>query len=225
MREHENEPVRGLPEALPPGERILWQGAPDWRALTRRAMHVLKVAIYMAVLLAWNAMAAMGDGATAGEALVATLWLLPLPLVALGLLTAFGWGYAKTTVYTLTNRRLVIRSGVALPITVNLPYRVVASAAVKLHGGGLGDVPLRLLPGNRVSYLQLWPNVRPWHFTQPEPMLRCIPDAANVARILGAALADHHAADTGADPSAAALGPSHRLTEGRMRQSLVAAGH
>jgi len=27
------EPVRGLPEKLPAGERILWQGMPDWHPL------------------------------------------------------------------------------------------------------------------------------------------------------------------------------------------------
>jgi hypothetical protein len=29
------EPIRGLPEQLPEGEHILWQGAPDPRVLAR----------------------------------------------------------------------------------------------------------------------------------------------------------------------------------------------
>ncbi len=31
------------PQALPAGERMLWQGAPSWRALARRSLHVRKV--------------------------------------------------------------------------------------------------------------------------------------------------------------------------------------
>ena len=35
--EHEFEAARGLPELLPAGERVLWQGSPDWRGLAREA--------------------------------------------------------------------------------------------------------------------------------------------------------------------------------------------
>ena len=46
------EPLRGLPEPLPAGERILWQGAPDWRALAVDVFHVRAVWIYGALLIA-----------------------------------------------------------------------------------------------------------------------------------------------------------------------------
>ena len=35
--EHEFEPVHGLPEKLPAGEKILWQGSPDWKTLANEA--------------------------------------------------------------------------------------------------------------------------------------------------------------------------------------------
>ena len=41
---------------------------------------------------------------------------------------------------------------------------------------------------NRIAWLVLWPNVRPWHFTNPQPMLRCLDDADTVAPMLAAAL-------------------------------------
>ena len=53
MIEHEYEPIRGLPGQLPPGETITWQGAPEWRALARRAFGTRIVAGYFAVLAAW----------------------------------------------------------------------------------------------------------------------------------------------------------------------------
>ena len=39
MTEYEAEPIRGLPGLLPKGEHIVWQGAPQWQALSRRAFH------------------------------------------------------------------------------------------------------------------------------------------------------------------------------------------
>ena len=50
--EHELEPQFGLPEPLPQGERILWQGSPDFAALARSAFHVRMLAVYFLVLLA-----------------------------------------------------------------------------------------------------------------------------------------------------------------------------
>ena len=50
--EHEWEAAPGLPSDLPPGERVVWQGAPDWKRLAIHAFHVRKVALYFALMLA-----------------------------------------------------------------------------------------------------------------------------------------------------------------------------
>ena len=49
--EHEFEAAPGLPEPLPRGERLLWQGRPDWRQLALHAFHVRKLAFYFAFML------------------------------------------------------------------------------------------------------------------------------------------------------------------------------
>lgn len=224
MREHDNEPIRGLPELLPAGERILWQGAPAWRALARRALHVGKVALYFSVLVAWNAVAALQDGRSVADVAIHTLWITWLPVSALTLLVALAYLYARTTVYTLTNKRLVIRSGVALPVTVNLPFTVIEGAGLRTHGGGIGDISLQLQKAHRVAYLALWPSVRPWHFGHPEPMLRCIPDASNVARIVAEALHAHAENRPPRVAPATGLAPSDRLTDGAPVHPLMAAG-
>jgi hypothetical protein len=72
MNEFEHEPVRGLPEKLPAGERILWQGTPSWRALAIRAFHARKVALYFAALVVWRLALAWHDGEPARDALLAT---------------------------------------------------------------------------------------------------------------------------------------------------------
>jgi hypothetical protein len=189
VREHDYEPVRGLPGRLPPGEEILWQGAPDWRALTRRAFHADKVALYFAILLAWQAATVVYQGRPTADIAAAALWLVPMGAVAAGLLTLFAWLNARMTVYTITNRRVVVKFGVALPMTVNLPFALVHDVQMKAYRDGSGDLALVLGGDERVSYVHLWPHVRRWHFAKPQPMLRVVPGVRGVAEILGEALA------------------------------------
>ena len=53
--EHEFEAAPGLPEALPAGERILWQGSPDWKLLAAEAFHVRRLSLYFALMIALQA--------------------------------------------------------------------------------------------------------------------------------------------------------------------------
>lgn len=182
--EHAGEPVRGLPGQLPAGEHILWQGAPDWRVLARTALHTHLVGGYFGILAAWN----VGSGITAGTAPIQALGSGALTLLAgaaaIGLLTLYAWLAARTTVYTMTNKRFVLRHGVALSKCFNIPYSAVASAGLKLDAKGVGDIPLGLSGDAKIAYPHLWPHVRPWSFVNPQPMMRALPDAAAVAERL-----------------------------------------
>ena len=70
--EHEFEPQRGLPEALPAGEHLLWQGQPDWRMLARKAFHVRKLVVYFAGLMVLRFAFRYSEGASIAEALTST---------------------------------------------------------------------------------------------------------------------------------------------------------
>jgi Bacterial PH domain len=187
--EHEFEAEPGLPEPLPAGERILWQGAPDWRTLAVEALHVRKIAIYFGVLMLWRGLGAAADGASVLEALASASVLLALALPALALLAGFAWLSARTTLYTLTDRRVVMRIGVVLSVTFNLPLRTIHTAALKAGRGGHGDIALTLAGPDRIAYLHLWPHARAWQLKRPQPLLRALPDAAAVAERLADALA------------------------------------
>ena len=182
------EPVPGLPERLPPGERILWQGSPNWWGLSLRVFHFRKVAIYFAILLAWLAISTLYDGGTLVAALLATLNLLLIALLGLGILTGLAVLYARTTIYTITSKRVVLRFGVALPMTVNFPFAVVGDASLRLCGDGTGDIPFALRGEDKLAHLVLWPFVRPGHYKHPQPMLRAVSEAPAVAAILSRAL-------------------------------------
>ncbi len=181
--------IRGIDEPLPEGERLLWQGAPSWRSLARHAFHVRKVAIYFAVLLAWRVASGLADGESALTLAVAALWFGLLALAGLAVLAVLAWASARTSIYAITSRRVVMRIGVALPMTVNLPLHRLAAAALRRYRDGTGDIPLALRGNDRIAWLHLWPHVRPWRLARPEPMLRSVPDAARVARILADATA------------------------------------
>jgi len=189
VSEHEFEPVPGLPAELPAGERMLWQGAPRWRSLAVQAFHVRKVAVYFALLAAFQAAAALADGDTLATALAASSWLAVLGVIAVSTLTLLAWLAARGTMYTLTDRRVVMRFGIALPMTVNLPFAVVESAAAGRRSDGTADIALTITRGSRIGYLVNWPNVRPWHFSRPQPMLRALVDGERVAALLADALA------------------------------------
>ena len=181
--------MRGLPGKLPAGERILWQGSPDWRAMTRRVFHVRALAGYFGVLLAYSAVHSFSQGTAPLQILLTTAKFGGLALVPLALLTLYAWGTARATVYTVTNRRVAIRMGIALPMTMNLPFARIDGADFRPAKDGTGDIALQLGKGDGVNYLILWPHARPWRMTKAEPMLRAIPHADKVAQVLARALA------------------------------------
>jgi hypothetical protein len=181
------EPIPGLPAKLPEGEHILWQGSPDWRELAKHVFHVRLIAVYFVLLILWRAVVHYKAAGLLAAA-ISVAGLLPLAALGLGLLLGLARLSSKTTIYTLTNRRLVFRIGIALPTAINLPFAVVAAAAARFERNGFGDIVLTLAGGHRIAYSNFWPHVRPWRFSRPEPMLRMIPDAERVAELVGAAL-------------------------------------
>ncbi|MDP3897675.1 MAG: photosynthetic complex putative assembly protein PuhB [Mesorhizobium sp.] len=191
MENHDDfafEPIPGLPEKLPTGESMLWQGSPVWTSLAIAAFHVRKVAIYFALILAWQVGTGVQSGAGAGAILTSSAWVVGVGSAAIAILALLAWLYARGTIYTLTTRRLVIRSGLALPLTLNLPLALVETAAATPARGGIGSILLTVARPNRIAYLALWPNARPWRINNPQPLLRCLRDVDAVASLVSKAL-------------------------------------
>ncbi len=176
------EPVRGLPEKLPEGEHILWQGSPDPWALAKEALAVKWIAAYFVILAVWRA------GVSSAEYPLAVALSHAIPFVvigtlACGILYGIAWIQSRATVYTLTNKRVAMRIGAALTMTLNLPYTWIGNANLDLRKRGTGTIAFELIGETRLSYLMTWPHVRPWRMTRTQPALRCIPDAEKVAAI------------------------------------------
>jgi hypothetical protein len=189
MSEHDFEPIRGLPAALPEGETLLWQGAPHWLTLAQQAFHLRAVGGYFLAMLAWRTTGAVLGGEPPIHALTAALAVTPIALVALAILALLAWLNSRTTVYTITSRRVVMRFGAALPKAINIPFSIIDGAALKMLPNGDGDLALNLKAPNKIAFLHLWPHVRPWRMASPQPTLRGLPKAKAVADILTAAMA------------------------------------
>jgi len=177
-----------LPEDIPAGEHVLWFGKPDAFSLARRAFRADFVAIYFVAMSLWNfTTEAMDHGAAAG--MMASGKTLAAGLLGLALVFFLAWLSARTTLYVITSRRVVMKVGIALPVFFNIPFKTITSASMRTYPDGTGDIPVVIAPPQRIAYLHLWPHARPFHFKQPEPALRCVPKAPEVAATLARALA------------------------------------
>ncbi len=223
--EHEFEPVPGLPERLPEAERMLWQGAPDAGWVARKVFHLPLVAAYFAALLAWQGLAARHDGTAWREVGLGLATGGGLALLALALLGLLAWLSARTTLYTLTDRRVVMRVGIVLTVTYNLPLRCIDEADVHPLGAGHGDLALALRPGARIAYLHLWPHARPWHLRRTQPMLRCLPRVDEVAALLARAWSAANAEAAAAAAQATAHATAHATTHATAPASAPPAAH
>jgi hypothetical protein len=216
--EYEFEPQFGLPERLPSDEFIVWQGSPDVAALAYSAFHFKKLALYFAALILVCAWPPLEAGAGLMAVLSAIQWITPLAVIALATVWMLAHFTARTTVYTITNKRVVMRLGIVLTVTFNLPMTQLASADVRVLQNGFGDITLALKGADRIGWVHLWPSVRPWRIAKPEPTLRAVADVQNVAQKLRDAWTQNtgQAANATAATSAA---QNERLEGGYMQVS------
>jgi hypothetical protein len=147
--------------------------------LASSAFHIKKLAIYFMLLMGACAWPALDEGAWA--VVLSLKWITPVAIVGLATVWLMAYFTSRTTVYTLTNKRVVMRLGIVLTVTFNLPLKQVASADVRVLDHGAGDITLALQGSDRIAWVHLWPSVRPWRISKPEPTLRAIPHVQEVS--------------------------------------------
>jgi hypothetical protein len=185
--EHEFEAALGLPEQLPKGEHILWQDSPNWKSLGVEAFQLRSLSIYFALMLLLQLSYLTGQGQ--GDDWNAKPLLITGALVAVTLGALWAWAYmsAKASMYTITNKRVVMRIGVVFSLTFNLPLKQIIGAHELHRTNGTSDLSLSIKKEDRIGWLHLWPHSRPWALYQPQPTLRCIGDGVRCAEILKSA--------------------------------------
>jgi hypothetical protein len=195
--------VHELPAELPAGEHVLWQGSPAWWPLAR-ALHLRPVAAYFTLMFGWYVTARVGHGAT----LLDVGRVAALSLAAVGLFALYALLASRTSSYTLTNKRIVLRTGIALPISFNIPFSHIESVDLRRNADGSGDLVLCLdADAKRLGFFVLWPHVRPWRMERPQPMLRAVKRIDPLAR----ALANQLEAVAPIEPAAVDAAPGPRV--------------
>ncbi len=183
--EHEFEAQTGLPEKLPQGEVILWQGSPNWVSLAVEAFHLRALGIYFSIMLLLQAsyLTAESEEFNLSQLLLTTTMIL-LTLSAIAL---WAWMSANASMYTITNKRVVIRLGIVFSLTFNFPLKKIIAANELHRKNGTTDLSLILHQEDHIAWLHLWPHVRPWEINHPEPTLRCIRNGVVCGEILKSA--------------------------------------
>lgn len=179
--------VRGVSEALPPGERILWEGAPNARALARHLFFMRPLSAYLGAMVLW--WVAVNRTQVNTETFWATLGI---QLMLVGGVLGGAWllsrAIANGTTYAITDRRIVMRFGVIFPLTINVPLHYVEGASAREFSDRTGQIAVQLTKKESIAWIVLFPHVRPFEFSQPQPLLRGLTDPVKVGEILRAAV-------------------------------------
>jgi hypothetical protein len=130
----------------------------------------------------------LSEGGNVVELAISLAILTPLAGISVGLMAFMAWLTARTSMYTITDQRIVMRIGIVLSVTFNLPFKSLDSVGLKRFTDGTGDLALTIGAKDHIAYLHLWPHARPWKFAKPEPMLRSIAEVATVANTLSQAM-------------------------------------
>jgi hypothetical protein len=180
---------------------------------------VRAILLYFGALAGLRAIFAISDGRPAHEVAAGATALLVIGLIAAGLALFLAWLSVRTTIFAITDRRVVLRSGIVLNGTVSIPFRIVDRVDTRRHGDGSGDVAIAIAGGDRIPYLSLWPYARPWRVNHPEPMFRGVSDFDALTATLGEALAGFG----GPAPQAQAQPRGRSHVPGGRAQPMVAA--
>jgi hypothetical protein len=168
----------------PPEDATVWRGRPGWASAAIRIWKVRIVAVYFTLLLADGArLAFAGTGAPAGV-IEGDAKLLATAIIAVGGLLVLALLTQRTTLYSIDDRQVTLRYGIALQATLVIPFGAIEHVGVRVHRDHTGDVALRMKDGQHMLYAKLWPHARPWRLFRAEPMLRCIPQAGVVSALL-----------------------------------------
>ncbi|MEC9099828.1 MAG: photosynthetic complex putative assembly protein PuhB [Pseudomonadota bacterium] len=177
-------PHPGLPGPLPENEHVIWQGAPYWRNFARNVFYSRIVVAYFGIVMLVLMGISILDGGDWREAAKAAIPVIFFALITIGILSILAWIGARATIYTVTNRRVVMRIGAAFSKSVDIPFKVIESVQLKSSPAGLGNISIKLKVGNSIPYFFIWPHARPWRFREAEPMLRAVDDVEAIAKIL-----------------------------------------
>ena len=170
-------------EAVPKNEKIQWTGRPEWKSFAYQSFG-------LKYLIAYFVISGLYVAASMDQSFVLRIFLTNfIPFVVSGFLAGtiliiIAYIEAAHTYYILTERRVILKSGVALVFVLHAPFSKIASIDRQNLAKGRGNIAFSMGSGKRIPYLSCWPSVKPWTFMSPIPSFRSIKDVAEVELLL-----------------------------------------
>ena len=181
--------------AIPPDEKILWSGRPNWRGLAYQAFGLKYLILYF-IGGAFYALSKM-DRIFSLDIFLVFFYPYFLSGIVAGLvLSVIAYFQAINTSYVLTEKRVIIRSGAALIFLLNAPFKKISSIDKQPLRNGYVNISFTTISRKRIPYLSCWPSVKPWSVLNPKPAFRCIHWSDELEQIMLGAAANQISKET-----------------------------
>ena len=177
------EAPKNILDAIPNGESILWKGRPSLWGFSWNLFGLKWITLYLSMLsIVSVARFFASDFYTA-------FYVDFLPFFLSGIFASIiliGLAATQTysTVYIITENRVIIKTGAALSFLISMPFKKIKEVNLHKRGASIGTISFELLSEKRVPYISCWPSVRPWKFKRTQPAFSCIGSVDEVATIL-----------------------------------------
>ena len=177
------ETPKNILDVIPDGESILWKGRPSLWGFSWNLFGLKWITLYLSMLsIVSVARFFASDFYTA-------FYVDFLPFFLSGIFASIiliGLAATQTysTVYIITENRVIIKTGAALSFLISMPFKKIKEVNLQKRGASIGTISFELLSEKRVPYISCWPSVRPWKFKRTQPAFSCIGSVDEVATIL-----------------------------------------
>ena len=177
------EAPKNILDAIPNGESILWKGRPSLWGFSWNLFGLKWITLYLSILsIVSVARFFASDFYTA-------FYVDFLPFFLSGIFASIiliGLAATQTysTVYIITENRVIIKTGAALSFLISMPFKKIKEVNLQKRGASIGTISFELLSEKRVPYISCWPSVRPWKFKRTQPAFSCIGSVDEVATVL-----------------------------------------
>mgnify|MGYP001213734411 CR=1 FL=1 len=168
-------PPKDVLSIIPEDENVIWHGRPDLRRFSISALGLRYLILYLLVVSLTTFFSNYGNLSLSIFLQMMFPYVICCCLAAI-IMVMIGISQVIPTVYVITSKRIIIKSGLALIFMLNVPFDKVANIDKKVFNDGCGDISFKLIGNKRIPFFAGWPSVRPWYFNNPEPTFRCISD-------------------------------------------------
>jgi len=162
---------------LPAGERVLWSGSPDQRAVARNFLYERWVLAFVALSFAVGVGDALQNGGVDSNRRLVGVSALSAILMCVAIVSIrfFAWRIAKTSKYVITDKRVFFDIGMVLRADANIPYSSVEGVNLLRHSDGSADLVVSLTGVQEIPWLLLYPHMTWGGSRRGRPTFRALP--------------------------------------------------